>query len=155
MTAYFLTEADREKLKRVIVAVLGDMGINPGSVRSFAEDFTTIHRASDAVLFKVTSNVAKRSGSTVASATCEAWTIDGWVTAGWSETVKNISDTMDIVASAGSPKYIPANIDRDGTWFFANLGEPGIIDIRLSGLALQYTKDGTTWTTWHTGEECT
>lgn len=28
-----------------------------------------------------------------------------------------------------------------------------IIDIRVSGLNFQYTKDGTNWTTWHTGEE--
>lgn len=31
---------------------------------------------------------------------------------------------------------------------------PGIIDLRLSGTALQYTFDGTNWTTWHTGTEC-
>ena len=31
----------------------------------------------------------------------------------------------------------------------------GIIDIRISGANLQYTKDGTNWTTWHTaGTAC-
>lgn len=29
-----------------------------------------------------------------------------------------------------------------------------IIDLRLSGNNLQYTKDGTTWVTWHAAGEC-
>lgn len=34
------------------------------------------------------------------------------------------------------------------------VGSAGIIDLRLDGNNLQYTLDGSSWTTWHTGGPC-
>jgi hypothetical protein len=42
-----------------------------------------------------------------------------------------------------------------GLWRILECPNPqGILDIRVSGTTLQYTKDGTNWVTWHTGTEC-
>lgn len=47
------------------------------------------------------------------------------------------------------------NIETNVMKAFASVPTPvAIIDLRLSGTELQYTTDGTTWTTWHNAAAC-
>lgn len=45
-------------------------------------------------------------------------------------------------------KLVPVLLQGEAT------DSDAIIDLRLNGNDLQYTKDGTTWTTWHTADTC-
>lgn len=146
---YFLTQADLDKLSYMLYL----LGINPGT-RPLQEQPTTVHRASDTVIVKVTSTIAKRVGSTVNSASCEVWVASTWATAGYSIDVYNISDTADVVAG-----YYTAVMDREGEWHFAGsitATTDAITDIRIAGtdnMTFQYYKGGM-WVDWHTGEAC-
>jgi len=46
------------------------------------------------------------------------------------------------------------NVNRGRRTGYRQPVEDAIIDLRLSGNNLQYTKDGVNWVTWHTATEC-
>jgi hypothetical protein len=56
------------------------------------------------------------------------------------------------------PVYIPGGTAAAGVKLGVVAGRAvasdAIIDLRVSGNLLQYTKNGSTWTTWHTGTNC-
>ena len=144
MTAYHLTEADREIINRMIQDYLNRAGLVPEYPSN------SVHRSADCIIVKVTSTIAKRVGSVVNYADCDVWNIQSWSTDGYQERVYNISDSVDIVGTSEEPVYLPAYIDRNGDFFFGTA--PNAIDVRRmpgsssSGGAIQKSIDGgVTW----------
>jgi len=93
--------------------------------------------------------IAARSGTTAGSATCTEYKFSGstLVTNTNTLTVYNIFPVA-IPASY----YVIAHREAITSQWVAVL--PGIVNLRLSGNDLQYTIDGTNWTTWTTGTTC-
>lgn len=91
--------------------------------------------------------IAARSGTTVSSASCTKFTIS-------SGSLSTLTDTVTVHNIW--PFAIPAShfimALQSGGGMIALL--PGIVDLRLSGNDLQYTYDGTNWSTWHTASTC-
>ena len=67
------------------------------------------------------------------------------------------SASYNLTPGEAGPVYLPGGSASSGVVLGvvgASKSADAIIDLRLSGTALQYTKDGTNWTTWHTGTTC-
>lgn len=106
--------------------------------------------ASNAKLVLASGGIPARSGTTVGSESCTEYKIVGntLTTNTESLTVKNIT----LVAIPAGQYLFAVQESITNFWIAVH---PGIIDLRLDGTALQYTLDGVTWETWHTGTECT
>ena len=82
---------------------------------------------------------------------------------GTDDFVKVVNGTPDLVLGAEDGKgyihHVAYDDYNDNYLALITIGIPiasqdAITDIRVSGFALQYTKNGTDWTTWHTGDDC-
>jgi hypothetical protein len=93
--------------------------------------------------------IPARSGTTVGSATCAVHKIVGSTITDNTSTI--VVKNIDLVAIPAG-MYLLAVKESITGFYIAQ--HPGIINLRLSGNNLQYTFDGTTWTTWHTGTTC-
>lgn len=103
---------------------------------------------SSSKIFKATSGIAARSGTTISGATCtEFKNVSGTLTTNTTtQTVYNLS-----AVAVPSNGYVIGHKEAiSNVW----VCEPAIVGLRLSGSDFQYTIDGTTWTTWETGTAC-
>lgn len=104
--------------------------------------------ASNSAIFQATSGIAARSGTTITYATCARQTVASGNIASASSTDSVGNFGLKAIATNA---YIIAH-EIDSKWITNSA--IAIIDIRVSGTTLQYTVDGSTWVTWHTGTTC-
>jgi hypothetical protein len=93
--------------------------------------------------------IAARSGTTVSFGSCTEYKIVTGTLTTNTNTI-NVYNLNPIAVPASY--YIIAIQEVITNQWIAQV--PGIINLRLSGSNLQYTLDGTNWTTWTTGTTC-